>query len=944
METAYHSLLALKMPSIPSVEKFQSRKERRKHERIAKKQQQHRTKSTKHVLKNVESEASPLAETEDREPKLSQHLTRTKGNIIDDSSSEKKVPPLPRKEATESILPTTNKCRDRNNSSPYQHLDPDIALALRRDDEEIAMLESKLNVSKDRDRLKREYSNLEGYGNDFGDFLDDLDLVVQGVVSQNDMSKRYKTLHPECSDEDDHPIDDESTDEIDDSDSSEEEIVPMKAPAFDDDIIESNWNHSADNNEDGDESLDEDVAELFNHSRNEESDDATPILDDSDDDFDGNKCGTFDFQEDEEMSDEGVDAKDEADHDVSDTYRPSVGEDIYGNSIPASNVDSTKPQKYVPPHLRKQSTNTASDPRKSLEHEGSDNEQRKETIRALQRSMNSILNRLSEGTIVSVVQLLVELYGSYPTADVNAALWDHTQHACVLQKSMIMTGLVPIYVATVVGVHVRKGDAAQLMEYLLENVVTRFWSQLQDVRTANESRSHRNHVDRTNSDDCDEISDESTLNKEICNLALILCYMYNFNVVHCTLLYDIIRDLIAHSHCDVELLLLIIHHCGRTLRTDDPAALKEIVSLVQQQSLDYSKSHPNQVSSRNQYMVSAMIDLKKHKRRKQDQKYVDVVVQLRKVLGHIKTSSHSKSNARSVASSDSSLRITLRDILDAPVKGRWWKVGASWSGGGGDADTTSERNHHHNLGSDAREEDLIDDKLLKLATKYRMNTDTRRTIFFIIMGSADYEDCFEKLVRAGMLKHRAERDTVRVLTECSSNEGTFNPFYAFLAARICTYQPQCKFSFQLAFWDMFKQMDEWNARKVANAAKLLFHLVAVHKCLKLNVIKALDIAAPEELSETVMIFVTIFLSNIMEHFENREDTVRLFEMASHKKDSHRDASEGEMYDGDGIQVSLTVFLMQVLKASPKNKKGSRFRANLKAAIQACNTDDFFGTN
>jgi nucleolar MIF4G domain-containing protein 1 len=694
------------MPSVPSVENFQSRKHRRKQERLAKKQQ-HRNETKKNVKTNNEPEAASMVDTNDREEKP-RILKRFTGACIDDDSIEKNALTLLPKDTSLSRLPTNNnKSLDRSDSNLYQHLDPDIALALRCDDEEIALLESKLNVTKDRGRLKREYSNFEGYGNDFGDFLDDLDLVVQNVISKNNMNKRYKTLRPESGDEDDHFNEEEPTYDGDNSGDFDEEIVPMKSPAFDDDTDNIYWNLNAENSERDDGSLEEDALNPFIYSKKAALDCDDPSTKDADDYFDGNKSGTV-APPDEEMSDENDGVNDELDHDVSDIYRPSIGEDIYGNVLAMSDDGTAKPQKYMPPHLRKQSTNTVGILGRSLENElnVSDTEQRQETIRVLQRSMNSILNRLSEGTIVSVVQSLAQLYSTYPTADVNAALWEHTQHACVVQKSMVMTGLLPVYVATIVGVHILMGDAAQLMELLLENVVTKFWSQLQDSRNTNESQVRSNHSGSSIMDDSDEVLEESTLNKDICNLALIICYMYNFNVVHCTLLYDIIRDLIAHSHLDVdvELLLLIIHHCGRTLRSDDPTALKEIVSLVQQQSLEYNRSHPNQVSSRNQCMVSAMIDLKKHKRRKHDQKYVDVVVQLRKVLGHIKASL-TKSNTRSGASSDSSLRITLRDILDAPVKGRWWKVGASWSGGGGNTDTTTESNHHRNPVQDKLEED-----------------------------------------------------------------------------------------------------------------------------------------------------------------------------------------------------------------------------------------------
>jgi hypothetical protein len=48
-----------------------------------------------------------------------------------------------------------------------------------------------------------------------------------------------------------------------------------------------------------------------------------------------------------------------------------------------------------------------------------------------------------------------------------------------------------------------------------------------------------------------------------------------------------------------------------------------------------------------------------------------------------------------------------------------------------------------------------------------------------------------------------------------------------------------------------------------------------------------------------------------------------------------------MDEGEALHASLTVFFMQVLKASPKYKKGSKFKANLKAAVKACDTDNFF---
>jgi nucleolar MIF4G domain-containing protein 1 len=283
--------------------------------------------------------------------------------------------------------------------------------------------------------------------------------------------------------------------------------------------------------------------------------------------------------------------------------------------------------------------------------------------------------------------------------------------------------------------------------------------------------------------------------------------------------------------------------------------------------------------------------------------------------------------------------MTLQDILNAEEKGRWWKVGACWVGnqyahkGDDYDDNVNDLALTAEKGSAPMTEE---EEMLQLASKHRMNTDMRRSVFCIIMGSADCDDAFEKLVRAGMLKNRTERDTVRVLIECCGNEKSFNPFYSHLAARICGYQPQCKFTFQLSFWDTFKQFDQLKLRKAANLAKLLFHLVAVHRSLRMSLLKVVDMS-PDTIPESASIFLTIFFSSIFDHFDDPVDVVPLFPT------SRPDATMGSVFEstedsGDALRESLSVFFLQTLKSSPKNKKNSKFRANLKAAVKACETD------
>ena len=95
--------------------------------------------------------------------------------------------------------------------------------------------------------------------------------------------------------------------------------------------------------------------------------------------------------------------------------------------------------------------------------------------------------------------------------------------------------------------------------------------------------------------------------------------------------------------------------------------------------------------------------------------------------------------------------------------GRWWLIGSGWSRAssgviGGSVEQEAPVNINMNE---------FDAKLLEVARKQRMNTDVRRAIFCIVMGSEDYLDAFEKLVRLG-LKNKQEREIVFVIIHCCS--------------------------------------------------------------------------------------------------------------------------------------------------------------------------------
>jgi nucleolar MIF4G domain-containing protein 1 len=97
------------------------------------------------------------------------------------------------------------------------------------------------------------------------------------------------------------------------------------------------------------------------------------------------------------------------------------------------------------------------------------------------------------------------------------------------------------------------------------------------------------------------------LGKECSNLIVLLSELYNFQVISCVLVYDIIRNLLSAELTEfvVELLLKLLRSMyqylefiaateslrdsGQQLRKDDPSALKDIVQIVQSKTSGVEK-------------------------------------------------------------------------------------------------------------------------------------------------------------------------------------------------------------------------------------------------------------------------------------------------------------------------------------------------------------------
>ncbi|XP_069109794.1 nucleolar MIF4G domain-containing protein 1-like [Argopecten irradians] len=269
----------------------------------------------------------------------------------------------------------------------------------------------------------------------------------------------------------------------------------------------------------------------------------------------------------------------------------------------------------------------------------------------------------------------------------------------------------------------------------------------------------------------------------------------------------------------------ILVDIGFSLRKDDPAMLKQVIQDIQTKAKDVDTSDFEE-KTRVRFMLDTLLAIKNNNMRKIPNYDPDHFEQLKK-----QTRVYLRGQGLGVGQ----LRISLEDLLQAGVKGRWWVVGSAWTG----RDQQQQRTDEATKVTDTT--DITkgsSSKILDLARKQRMNTDIRRNIFCTIMSSEDYLDAFERLLRLG-LKHQQEREIIHVILDCCQQEKTFNPFYAYVLQKFCEYDRRFQMTFQFTMWDKFKEMSNLSERNRDNLARTIIHLLST-KAVSLSIFKVVE--------------------------------------------------------------------------------------------------------
>ena len=515
---------------------------------------------------------------------------------------------------------------------------------------------------------------------------------------------------------------------------------------------------------------------------------------------------------------------------------------------PISNDNADKTTKYVPPSLRGPPTSEV------------------QALSQLRRKLQGLLNRLSDANLVSILNDVERMYDSNPRQHVTSSVIDLLM-GLFCDKTTLNDTFIQLHAGFVAALYKIIGE--QFGAQLLERIVSDF---------------DKFYADRKN---------RVTIDKETSNLMALIAAMYTFKVVGSAIMFDYIRIFLQElTELNTELLLKLIKACGLQLRKEDPLALKDIATMLQNSVADAGEAN---LSVRTKFMIELIDNLKNNKTNKNSlfsQITSEHVVKMRKILSSL--------NQRNLKATEP-LGVRLTDIQASEKQGKWWLVGSSWKN-----DSLNKKNqpaetlrsgssHESNKKAKSAEQSNSIDAgedidLTALAKSLRLNTDIRRAIFVAIMSASDYQDAQIRLSRL-QLKNNQTQEISRVVLILVASEEIYNPYYASITRKLCATK-KLRMSFQFGLWGLFRRMgerarfadgddegadnegdDAVDLRKVVSYAKFYGELVA-DNALPITILKVLNIPV---LQQHTKVFLEVMLVTLLLRINSRAKEKHIIE-------------------------------------------------------------------
>ncbi|GLC58960.1 hypothetical protein PLESTB_001421700 [Pleodorina starrii] len=694
-----------------------------------------------------------------------------------------------------------------------------------------------------------------------------------------------------------------------DSDSEGEEEEGEEEGEEEDEMgVDSGDGAEEEEEEDGEEEEEEDGYDMYGHLMGSDSDidegageeedpedaGAGESEDDGDDaeaDDSGNddeeqEQGTSseDGEEEDEEEDEGEEDEGEEEEDVRGPRSGTTAAAAAGAGAAAGAAGAG--QKYVPPALRAQLAAAAAGA-----GGGGGGASDADAARVqVERRVTGLINRLAEANLQPISRDVAELYRNQGRRLVSEAV--AAQILGAAESGPRASDQFAAVAAAFVSAVAAQADAQDLAAAFLAALAER----LEAARNSGDSLAQA-------------------------NLVTLLAYCYSAGLVGPGLCYSLMAALKDRfQEADVSAMVTLLNAVGLQLRNAEPALMKDFVLGVHQRAAQLGKD--GQLSRRAQLMLDLIIDIKNNKTSAAGGAAAAAAAAAAPnvVLGGTATRKGKAGGGAAAGGAAGAGRrggalavlqpsvakwlqqigveevclrgLTWPKLLAPNKKGMWWMpvagealddplmLAAAGDGGGGSgASGTAAAAGAAAAASNA--------KLLQLAAAQRMNTDARRAVFVAIMGSEDCAEAHEKLLRLP-LKGDQRREIVRVLVDCCLGEKAWNPYYAFLALRLCggcgggegggggggggSVGRAHRVTMQYCLWDKLKEVESMDVRQLTHLAKLAALLVA-RFAMSLSWLKVVDWS---DQSAKQLLTWRIFLQHLLTSCKTAGDVKQIF--------------------------------------------------------------------
>ena len=589
-----------------------------------------------------------------------------------------------------------------------------------------------------------------------------------------------------------------------------------------------------------------------------ESDDDASDSEDSDDLSEEEELSSSSSGEEEEEEEEDEDLEmSTSEEDEEEKEKKDALEAAHANFKPSAT-------KYVPPAQRA-AMKAAAEAAAATGNNNNNNSKKNKTVRDIddpsfetqRRIIRGLLNRLGEANVANIVAEISGVAREHPRKTVGDCVSEELVHKALAEGPKASESYCAAIACLVAGCSGEIGP--EFAARFAANVCERFELERQ--------------------------KDESS--RPASNLALCLAKLYNIGLFPSAVVYGCLISLAKTlSEMDSGLTLTILKVSGGKLRGEDPVGMKSYIDALSETARALKSKNGaaegsgGGLSKRARLTLELVLDLKNNKISKSESD-----ISGKDQYGIPIALSRWVKTANRVGEVTVALRSLTYDILtdDALEKtGNWWLPEAA-----GTEEWFKKRNAERSSNAN-NDDDGNETQLLQLAKKMRMNTETRRAIFCVVMSSEDYADCLERLLKLP-LSGQGDREIVRVILECCLQEKAFNPYYAILTSKLVERQKRHRLTLRLCIQDQLKEIksgeneETSSVRRVANLAKFFAHTIAAN-ALGTNALRILEMSEFENMNSRINLFNRLFCRAILEDRQRTAKIDILFAKLREKKE------------------------------------------------------------